>query len=54
MAGIALEAALANLLLTSELRARAACLSAICPTGDKSVTTSVTLGVEEVVTPKFS
>ena len=53
MSGIALEAALASL-LTLELRTGAARLSAICPTRDKSVATSVTLGVEEVVIPNFS
>ena len=54
MSGIALEAALADVLLTLELRTGAARLSAICPTRDMSVATSVTLGVEEVVTPNFS
>ena len=54
MSGIALEAALADVLLTLELRTGAARLSAICPTRDMSVATSVTLGVEEVVTPIFS
>ena len=54
MSGIALEAALAYVLLTLELRTGAARLSAICPTRGKSVGTSITLGVEEVVTPSFS